>query len=302
MLDCLFIGSATKDTLLLVEGPPASDQRIAARAVAHACGGIAAVAASAFQKLGGRAGLITAVGESSEVTDFICTDIAGRALPYASVVRIPRAESPFSAILVEPDGKRCIAHFGGASRLLTMDMLDKDALADAAMIHLGGLSDELLAELAGYCKKHTHALVSVDGGNLSREAAERLLPWTDIFIPDDKTVAKTLGLGPEEACRYYAEKGVKTACVTMGEKGSVAWADGRLWRAPAFPVQAVDTTGAGDNFHGAFLYGLRQGWAIDKTLRFCNAFSAMTCRGLGGLAAEPTLEQTLAFMDERGNG
>lgn len=70
MLDCLFIGSATKDILMMVDAPPASDQRIAARAVTHACGGIASVAASAFQKLGGRAGLITAVGGSSEVTDF----------------------------------------------------------------------------------------------------------------------------------------------------------------------------------------------------------------------------------------
>ena len=52
MLDCLFIGSATKDILMMVDAPPASDQRIAARAVTHACGGIASVAASAFQKLG----------------------------------------------------------------------------------------------------------------------------------------------------------------------------------------------------------------------------------------------------------
>ena len=64
MLDCLFIGSATKDTLLMVEAPPASDQRIAASAVVHACGGVASVAASAFQKLGGSAGLITVVGRS----------------------------------------------------------------------------------------------------------------------------------------------------------------------------------------------------------------------------------------------
>ncbi len=71
MLDCLFIGSSTKDTLLLVDAPPASDQRIAASAVVHTCGGVASVAASAFQKLGGSAGLITAVGVPSDVTDFI---------------------------------------------------------------------------------------------------------------------------------------------------------------------------------------------------------------------------------------
>lgn len=60
----------------------------------------------------------------------------------------------------------------------------------------------------------------------------------------------------------------------------------------------TDTTGAGDNFHGAFLYCLMQGWDIERTLRFCNTFSALTCMGLGGLAAEPTLEETLQKMEE----
>ena len=53
-----------------------------------------------------------------------------------------------------------------------------------------------------------------------------------------------------------------------------------------------------DNFHGAFLYCLTQKWDLDRTLRFCNAFSGLTCQGLGGLAAEPTLEETLQKMEE----
>lgn len=298
MLDCLFIGSTTKDTLLMVEAPPASDQRIAASAMTHVCGGVASVAASAFQKLGGSAGLITAVGEDSDVTDFIAKDLAARNLPYMSLVRVPGTQSPFSAIQVEPSGKRCITHFGGCIRHLTLDMLDKGALADTKMIHLGGLEEHFCGELAAYCKRNTTALISVDGGNLSREATDRLLMDVDVFIPDDKTVAKTLGMSPEEACRYYAEKGVKFSCVTMGDKGSVAYADGSFHYAPPIRVPVVDTTGAGDNFHGAFLYCLTQKWDLDRTLRFCNTFSALTCRGLGGLAAEPTLEETLQKMEE----
>ena len=298
MLDCLFIGSTTKDTLLMVDAPPASDQRIAAAAVAHTCGGVASVAASAFQKLGGRTGLITAVGGPSDVTDFIRADIADRGLPYSQVIEIPGADSPFSAIQVERDGKRCITHFGGCIRRLTFDNLDKAAMQNAAMVHLGGLEDRFCGELARYCREHTGALLSVDGGNLSREATEALLPYTDVFIPDDKTVAKTLGLSPEDACRYYAGKGVKTACVTLGDAGAVAFQEGRFYRAPPVKVSAVDTTGAGDNFHGAFLYCLTQGWDLGKTLRFCNAFAGLTCLGLGGIVAEPSREETLKKMEE----
>lgn len=298
MLDCLFIGSTTKDTLLMVEAPPASDQRIAASAMTHACGGVASVAASAFEKLGGQAGLITAVGEASDVTAFIEADLAGRSLPYLQIIRIPGADSPFSTIQVERDGKRCITHFGGCIRQLKLEMLDKKALDNAKMIHLGGLAEDFSVELAAYCRRHTKALVSVDGGNLSREATERILGNVDVFIPDDKTVSKTLGLAPEEACRYYAEKGVGIACVTMGDKGAVACSKGTVYHAAPVCVPVVDTTGAGDNFHGAFLYCLQQGWELGKTLRFCNAFSGLTCRGLGGRAAEPTLEETLKKMEE----
>ena len=298
MLDCLFIGSATKDTLLMVEAPPASDPRIAASAVVHACGGVASVAASAFQKLGGSAGLITVVGDPSDVTDFIASNIAERQLPYVDLIRVPGTDSPFSTIQVEASGKRCITHFGGCIRQLTLDMLDKNVLADAKMIHLGGLEEHFCGELAAYCKRNTGALVSVDGGNLSREATDRMLPYVDVFIPDDKTVAKVLGCSPEDACLYYAERGVRISCVTMGDKGSVAYVGGTFHYAEPVRVSVVDTTGAGDNFHGAFLYCLAQRWDLDHTLRFCNAFSGLTCQGLGGLAAEPTLEETLRKMEE----
>lgn len=299
MLDCLFIGSTTKDTLLMVEAPPASDQRIAASAVVHTCGGVASVAASAFQKLGGSAGLITAVGDPSDITDFIAANIAGRQLPYADLIRVPGTESPFSVIQVEKSGKRCITHFGGCIRQLTLDMMDKTVLAEARMIHLGGLAEDFCEELAAYCKRHTNAVISVDGGNLSRKATDRILPFADIFIPDDKTVSKTLGYSPENACRYYREKGAHISCVTMGDKGCVACGDdGRIRYAEPVRVSAVDTTGAGDNFHGAFLYCLMQHWDLERTLRFCNTFSGLTCQGLGGLAAEPTLEETLQKMGE----
>lgn len=298
MLDCVFIGSTTKDTLLMVEAPPASDQRIAATAVVHACGGVASVAASAFQKLGGSAGLITAIGKPSDVTDFIRDDIASRHLPYVQLIEIPEADSPFSTIQVERDGKRCITHFGGCIRELTINLLDKAILETAKIIHLGGLEEKFTVELAKYCKTNTDAIVSVDGGNLSREAIDHMLKYVDVFIPDDKTVAKTLGLMPEEACRYYNEKGVKIACVTMGDKGSVAYVDGEFYHADPYKVDVVDTTGAGDNFHGAFLYCLMRRWNMKRTLQFCNAFSGMTCQGLGGRTAEPTLQETLKKMEE----
>lgn len=282
---------------MLVEAPPASDQRIAASRVLNTCGGIASVSASAFQKLGGATGLISCVGDPSETTSFIEGELGQRRLDYLEIIRVPGTESPFSVIQIEGDGKRCITYFGGCVDRLALDMLPKERLTETRMIHIGGLKHAFCAELVRWCRRNTDALISVDGGNLSRETADAVLPFTDVFIPDDKTVARTLGLAPEEACRYYADRGASISCVTLGEAGSVAFRDGRIYRQPAFPVRAVDTTGAGDNFHGAFLYCLLKGWDMPKTLAFCSAYSALTCLGLGGISGEPSLRETLSFMD-----
>lgn len=299
MIDCLFIGSTTKDLLMTVDAPPESDQRIKATSITYTCGGIASVAASAFQKLGGDCGLITAVGRPSDATEFIKTDILSRKLSFSKMISIPEEDSSFSVIQVESNGKRCITHFGGCINSLTLEMLDMQALKSAKMIHIGGLEDSFCAELVKFCKKNTDAKISVDGGNISRKAADELLPYTDIFVPDDKTVMKTLGLLPKEACLYYADKGVQTVCVTMGEKGSIAYHDGRFTEAAAASVNVIDSTGAGDNFHGAFLYCLLRGWEMELTLKFCNTFSGLTCGGMGGIQAEPTLEETLKKMEEQ---
>lgn len=298
MLDCIFVGSVTQDSLLLVEEPPASDRRIAATAAVRACGGVAGTAAVAFQKLGGRAGLITAIGRESDITTFLRQNLQSWKLPFLQMISMENADSPFSAIQVEKNGKRCITHFGGCIRQLTLEQMDLTALERTGMIHLGGLEERFAVELARYCKEYTKLLVSVDGGNLSRAATDAILPYTDLFIPDDKTVEKTLGLSPKEACKYYIKQGAMIACVTLGDQGCIACRDGKFFTAEPVSVPVVDTTGAGDNFHGAFLYCLLRYFSMEKTLRFCNTFSALTCRGLGGQTAQPTLEETLSKMAE----
>jgi sugar/nucleoside kinase (ribokinase family) len=294
-LDCLFIGSTTQDILMMVSSPPASDQRIAATKVVTACGGPSGTAAFAFQTLGGCTGLVTAVGKDKESV-FIRRDIEARCLPYVKILTMAQFRSPFSVILVEENGKRCIAHYGGCIHQLKLSMLDMEALQSAKIIHLAGVDEWFAADAAKYCKENTGALILVDGGNFCREVTDAMLPYVDVFIPDDKTVAKTLGLSPKEACIYYYKKGVKTVCVTLGKEGSLAYDGESFFADPPTPVNVVDTTGAGDNFHGAFLYCILSGFDLKKTLRFCNTFSGLTCEGLGGKEAVPSMKKVLEKM------
>lgn len=298
MFDCLFIGSSTKDLLMQVATPPSSDQRITATRKVTACGGPGSTAAVAFSSLGGNAALITPIGDDDSA-EFIRADLCARNFSHLDLINIPNAESSFSVIQVEPDGKRCITCYGGCTENLTLSMLNPDLLRQAPMIHLAGLSESFLIDAVQYCKKQApHALLSVDAGNYSLSAAESILPDIDIFIPDDKTVAKTLGLPPQDACRQYFSKGAKIICITLGDQGSLAYDGSQFYFAPAAKARILDATGAGDNFHGAFLYCLLKKFDLQKTLYFCNAFSALTCEGLGGREALPPIEKVLNKMSE----
>lgn len=299
-MNCLFIGTISKDLLMLVKEPPKSDRRIEAVKIQKSCGGPAATAANAFAGLGGTAGLITAIGADAN-GQFVRGEaerIAGKRLQLFTK---EQGVTSFSTIQVEEDGKRCITHFGGCIDGVRAVELEAELLAWAEMIHLAGLKDGQMLELAGYCRSHSRAKLSVDGGNLGGDILLELSGFVDILAPDHKTVRDRLGLGPEEACEKFVENGTALACVTMGEQGLTARQGGQTVRIPACRVPAVDTTGAGDNFHGALLYALSKGQGLRDALSFASSYSALTCTALGGQTASPSLEATLTLMRETYN-
>lgn len=84
--------------------------------------------------------------------------------------------------------------------------------------------------------------------------------------------------------------------ITLGDEGCILSWENRSLREPAFKMDVVDTTGAGDVFHGAFIYGLLKNWSLEKTAKFANAVAAMKCRKLGGRAGIPTLREVTEFL------
>ena len=91
--------------------------------------------------------------------------------------------------------------------------------------------------------------------------------------------------------------------VTLGERGCNAWrrdlAGGDPLQVPGFAIDAVDTTGAGDAFHGAFVYAMLQGWDLHRAATFASAVAAINCCTLGGRRGLPTREQVDRFLARR---
>jgi sugar/nucleoside kinase (ribokinase family) len=111
--------------------------------------------------------------------------------------------------------------------------------------------------------------------------------WAKAWLPDGP---------PEEVAQRLFDEGAEIAIVTLGERGAVACWDRGLQRLPAYPVEVVDTTGAGDAYHGAFMYALLQGWDVPRMAKFASAVGSLNCRAMGGRSALPTRAEVDRFM------
>jgi ribokinase len=99
-----------------------------------------------------------------------------------------------------------------------------------------------------------------------------------------------------QASEALLDEGPRLVVTTLSERGCFVANREEAFHAPGIKVPVVDTTGAGDAFHGGFLYGLLQGWDLARTARFANVVGALTCRALGGRTSIPTLSELEQYL------
>lgn len=127
-----------------------------------------------------------------------------------------------------------------------------------------------------------------------------VLRLVDIFLPNDVEARQIARVDDTEAALWELAKAARLVVVKCGPAGAMALHDGQVVRSPAFPVDVVDTTGAGDSFNAGFIHAyVFQGLPLQEALRFANACGALSATGVGGTAAQPTLEQVRAFLEAR---
>ena len=105
-------------------------------------------------------------------------------------------------------------------------------------------------------------------------------------------------VSPEVALDALKVLGPGEVVITLGSKGSIGWDGKKVIFQEAFPIQAKDTTGAGDVFHGAYIYGTLQGWAMAECMRFASAVSALKCREVGAQKGIPNMDEVIEFMED----
>lgn len=297
--DVVGLGVCTMDLLMVVDELPAGELVQKAHATALAGGGPVATAMVTLSRLGAKSAMLDRIG--GDLTGkMIVAELEAEGVDTCGMVREARGSSARAAILVRKrDGARAISFAPGSCGDLRPERLDLGRVREAKILHVNGRHWQACLH-AAQAARGAGVLVSFDGGSHRFDPEHRaLLPLVDVCIVAEEYAARCTGVAsPQLAAGALLNYGARVVAVTCGAKGSyLALAGGASWHQPAFLVPDVaDTTGAGDAYHGAFLFGISRGCSYRECARLASAAGALNTQALGGRAALPTLDELEVFL------
>ena len=291
---CIFIGLCTVDQLALISAPLREDEKVRADAIVTDGGGPAATAACAAANLGLASSLLTVLGED-EWLPFSLASLKACKVRTEMVRVSKKFRTPVSLIFINTKtaARTIIWNSGGIEKFdFALTPAELRALATAPALHFDGHVMQLALKLAAAARKNG-GLVSYDCGSV-KPGWEKLAALSGVLIASHK-FARQISLSPQKTARLLRERfGGKTA-VTCGEKG--LWYCGGETAVPVFLPQrkyrAVDTTGCGDVFHGAFLADYLRGAAFPDALAFAQRAAGLKTLAPGG--RKPLLDPKISI-------
>jgi sulfofructose kinase len=285
---------------MVVRDFPALGGKERVAAVSQQAGGQVATALVTCQRLGLRTRYIGKVG-GDQAGRFQLASLKreGVDLRYARVVR--RAATQFGYIIVDQKtGERTVFWDRDARLAVSPSELAPQAIGSARVLHLDGCDVEASVKAAGWARRQGVAVVA-DLDTVYKRV-EKLFPCIDYLIASANFLPAVTGHDDpfrvlEDMAREYK---VRVPGMTLGRDGALVLWQGRYLYSPGFVVETVDTTGAGDVFHGAFIYGLVSGWEMADTLDFSNAMAGLNCTALGARGGIATRAQAEALVRRGG--
>jgi sulfofructose kinase len=293
--DVVGIGYTALDYLGVVPHLPAGNTKLEVRDFTIQGGGPTATAMVTLRRLGLVAAYAGKVGDDGFGAAML-EELRRENVDVSSVVVERGATSQFAFIMVDAKtAARTILWTRGSVSPLRAHELKAGLVPSARGLFIDDLEPE--AALAAAKTARAHAIpVLIDAGSL-RGGVRELLPYADYIIASELFAEQISGGADLRAALDVLNSfGPKASVVTLGEKGCAFLSEGGVVEVAGFAVEAIDTTGAGDVFHGAYLFAVLAGWDTLRACTFANAVAALKCRKLGGRAGIPNLSETLAFL------
>lgn len=297
----LCAGIAVHDQIFLLDAFPVPGSKNRARQFATAIGGCATNGGVAMVRLGARVRVAAPLGGppgEDAIGDRIVADLTHEGIDCAGVVREAGARSPISAILVDASGERLIVNDRDEALSAVRVPDPAAAVADVDAVLIDNRFAEFVLPVAHAARARDIPVV-IDADRPTRETDALLNAASHVVFAADGLRATT-GLDDlGESLRRIAARTRSFLAVTDGPKGSWWWDDGTVRHVPAFAVEAVDTLGAGDVYHGAFTLALAEGRDEPAAMRFAAAAAAVKCTRFGGISGAPTRAEVEAFLAAR---
>ena len=284
-------GENAVDQVCKVPEFPMHDTKVQMEKMLMLGGGTIATACSLCARYGLTTRYVGRVGDD-EKGQFALREM--RAEPMDCVIEVvPMASSHFSLIIVDrPTGGRTILWERDPRLLYAEGELSPKPLREGQIMHLDGNDVSASIQAASWARESGMKVV-LDVDKVQDNVGE-LLSLVDFAIPSVEFVRNFSGWEDwQEGLRIVKDYCPGLVVVTLGEKGSAVLWEGEIHKFKAFPIKTVDSTGAGDVFHGAFIYWMLQGWSLGRCMRFSNAAGGLACTRLGARSAIPALDDVL---------
>lgn len=299
------VGSALMDEQYLVSNLPEPDGGAYAQEESVAFGGVAANVAVALSRLGRSSGVIVRLG-NDDTADAVEANLREEDVATDRVRRSDDERSTYCMVFRDHDGKRMIVTGGGAAKHLELDPDDEAYLRSTDVVFTNGFCpDRVTRELVDLAAAGdirlafdlASPLEGLEGRGTERETIDDLLSHVALFVANETSIDSYLDATGDEAVEILRSRGVSRGALTSGEDGALLWDDEEVVHVPAFDVDVVDTTGAGD----AFVSGLIHRWLLEDESaesagRFATAAAGYNCTeesARGGMVDENRIEAVL---------
>ena len=283
------LGLSALDHIWTLPALPTGAGKLRAAGFVSAGGGMAATAAVAVARLGGRAAFWGRAGDDA-AGHAMRDELAREGVDVSAFRLFAGGWSSVSGVMVDPAGERVIANFRGSGLPDDPGWLPLDEAAQADAV----LADPRWPEGAAPLFRAARAAglpTVLDADVAEPEVFDCLLPLTDHAIFSAPALVTYAGV--REPLATVAAMGCAVAAVTRGEAGVDWLQDGAPGHQPAFPVDVADTTGAGDVFHGAWAFAIAAGASVPDAAGFAAAAAALKCTRPTGRAGIPTFTETM---------
>lgn len=294
--DVVGMGLNSVDFLSLVSRYPESNSKTEILRFERSGGGQVATALVALSRWGIKTKYIGKVG-SDELGQISLESLQQEGVDVSSVTTEPDTPTQLGNIIVEAtSGDRTIL-WRRDKRLMSREgELRKEEVCSGKLIHLDGHDIRSAIQCARWAKEE--GIPTVIDIDKVEPLTPELIRDLNFVVTSSRFPSLFTGISDRKKALVELQRHTRGfLCTTLGPEGAMALVDGEILYAHGFQVDVVDTTGAGDVFHGGFIYGLLQNWEVTEILRFANAVAALKCRALGGRRGIPTLDEVQNLFD-----